>query len=286
MTVNTKMLLKDKNVLRVVVFLAIVNLLGYVMVKDFNAVIFFVIVGFLATYYSKNMIVVALIAMVATNVMVVAKRKSYEGFASEAEIKTASADAAKAAVAVVVASKLSGASNSDTKAKAKTDAKSKAKASGISEEEAEAVSEAVAEAAINGATEEEAAVAAQALVASIAQKKQPEPIAEQPAVELESEPELNNPGAQSGFTNQYTSYGNLDKKIDHSSLASVDEDTDKLVKRQKELLDQYEKLQPALERSYKLLNSMGGANGVQGMIEKVGGMIDKFGGLSANINKK
>ena len=48
---------------------------------------------------------------------------------------------------------------------------------------------------------------------------------------------------------------------------------------------QYEKLQPALEKSYKLLNAMGGSEGVQGMVDRVGDMIDKFGSFANGIKK-
>ena len=254
MTPTTKMLLKDKNVLRVVVFLAIVNLLGYVMVKDFNAVIFFIIVGFLATYYSKNMIVVSLIAMVATNVMVVAKRRTREGFTDETAIKTAAEAIAKAAVAAKAESK--------TEDDAITNAKTAALEAGATGDDADTAAKAAVKAFYNGKSEAK-------------------------DIEPAFRTNLNTESSTETFADQSdTPYANLEKKIDHSLLTNVNEDADKLVKRQKELLEQYEKLQPALERSYKLLNSMGGADGVQGMIEKVGGMIDKFGGMSGNINKK
>ena len=55
-----KSLLKDKNVLRVVALLSVLNLIGYLMIRDLDAVAFFTIVGFLTTYFSKNMIVVVL----------------------------------------------------------------------------------------------------------------------------------------------------------------------------------------------------------------------------------
>ncbi len=60
-------LLNDKNVLYVVFILAILNTLGYLLVRNTEAVAFFIIVGFLSTYFSKNMIVVLSIAMVSTS---------------------------------------------------------------------------------------------------------------------------------------------------------------------------------------------------------------------------
>ena len=60
--------LNDKNVLYIVFILAILNILGYLLVKNTEAIAFFLIVGFLTTYFSKNMIVVLLVAMVSTSI--------------------------------------------------------------------------------------------------------------------------------------------------------------------------------------------------------------------------
>lgn len=259
MKLNTKMLLKDKNVLRVVVFVALVNLLGYVMVKDFNAVMFFIIVGFLSTYYSKNMIIVSLIAMVATNVMVVAKRKTREGMSSSDEIKAI-------AKAVVSAAK---------------------KDRDAGKPEDESTTSVRLAAAIEGATLPQSELSAKTAITSIyggksdaeAESEVEKALAPDVSTTVET-PTKKIASETESFSGQTTPYENLGGKIDHSFLTNIDEDADTLVERQKKLLEQYEKLQPALERSYKLLNSMGGADGVQGMIEKVGGMIDKFGGMS------
>lgn len=63
-------LLKDKNVLYIVLFLAVTNLFGYIVMGNLEAVLFFLIIGFLATYFTKNMIIVMLVAMLATNFLV------------------------------------------------------------------------------------------------------------------------------------------------------------------------------------------------------------------------
>jgi len=61
-------MLKDKKVLYTVFVLAILNLLGYLLVKNVEAVAFFLIIGFLTTYFSKNMIVVLTTAIITTSV--------------------------------------------------------------------------------------------------------------------------------------------------------------------------------------------------------------------------
>jgi len=88
-----KSLLKDKYVLYIVLFFAVTNLFGYLMMRNFDAVMFFLVVGFLSSYFSKNMIIVLLIAILSTNFLVGTKlfgKKIYEGMTA---MKAKSSDA-------------------------------------------------------------------------------------------------------------------------------------------------------------------------------------------------
>ena len=67
-------LLNDKNVLYVVFVLAILNILGYLLVQNTEAVAFFLITGFLTTYFSKNMIIVLIVAMVTTSLFTATRK--------------------------------------------------------------------------------------------------------------------------------------------------------------------------------------------------------------------
>ena len=62
-----KKLTTNKYVLYVVLFLAITNILGYLMVKDFESIALFIALGVITSYFSKNMIIVLGIAMLGTN---------------------------------------------------------------------------------------------------------------------------------------------------------------------------------------------------------------------------
>ena len=70
MKFNIQSLLKDKNVLYVVLFVAITNLFAYLMLRQFEAIVFFLIVGFLSSYFSKNMIIIMLVAILSTNFLI------------------------------------------------------------------------------------------------------------------------------------------------------------------------------------------------------------------------
>jgi hypothetical protein len=97
-------MLENKYVLYFVLFLAVTNVLGYLVLGNINAVIFFILVGFLVGNFSKNMIIVLTIPLVLTSILMVGKRVT-EGLENKDEIqdKVAAAkadpDAAKATAA-------------------------------------------------------------------------------------------------------------------------------------------------------------------------------------------
>ena len=51
-------LMKDKNVMYVLLVVSVLNVLQYLMNEQFESTIFFCAVGFLTAYFSKNMSVV------------------------------------------------------------------------------------------------------------------------------------------------------------------------------------------------------------------------------------
>jgi hypothetical protein len=67
MSSKMKGLLKSKTTLYVVAFLSVTNVLSYLMNGNWNAVVMFAIVGLVATYFTKNMIIVLASALLLTN---------------------------------------------------------------------------------------------------------------------------------------------------------------------------------------------------------------------------
>lgn len=63
----------DKNVLYIMLVVAVVNVVGYLMMGNFEAVLFFAIVAYLSTFFTKNMVIVFLISILATNFLMVSK---------------------------------------------------------------------------------------------------------------------------------------------------------------------------------------------------------------------
>ena len=79
-----KKLTTNKYVLYVVLFLAITNILGYLMVKDFESIALFIALGVITSYFSKNMIIVLGIAMLGTN-FIFANNRIREGLSGQEE---------------------------------------------------------------------------------------------------------------------------------------------------------------------------------------------------------
>jgi len=62
--------LENKMVLYVVAFISGTSLLNLVLTKKVNAVIFFIAVGYLTSFFNKNMIVIMLVALISTNILI------------------------------------------------------------------------------------------------------------------------------------------------------------------------------------------------------------------------
>ncbi len=66
-------------VLNIVFFVSILNILGYVIYRNYDAVMYFVLVGMLVAYFSKNMTLILGIPLILVNLFSIGKRKVYEG---------------------------------------------------------------------------------------------------------------------------------------------------------------------------------------------------------------
>lgn len=77
-------LLTNKYFLYFIVFLAAINVLGYLVTNKINGVIFFALICIITYQFSKNMAVVLLVAIIVTNLLMLNK-KMREGLENEAD---------------------------------------------------------------------------------------------------------------------------------------------------------------------------------------------------------
>ena len=76
---NMNALLKNKTVLNIVFILAILNLFGYLLVDNHLAVGLYIIIGFVGSLFTKNMIIVLTSTMLITNFIIGSKFTINEG---------------------------------------------------------------------------------------------------------------------------------------------------------------------------------------------------------------
>jgi len=69
LTSKASKILTNKYFLYFIVFLAVTNVFGYLVMNKTNAVIFFAVVGMITYQFSKNMAVVLMVCLVATNLL-------------------------------------------------------------------------------------------------------------------------------------------------------------------------------------------------------------------------
>lgn len=71
--------LTNKLVLHIVSFLALFNVIGYMVIGSYKIVLYFIILSFLIRYFSKNMIVVLGIPLIVVNMMNLNENSYFEG---------------------------------------------------------------------------------------------------------------------------------------------------------------------------------------------------------------
>ena len=76
---NTSLnILSNKYVLYASFFFAVVTAANYLLKNNFEAIAIFIIIGFLTTYFSKNMIIVLLTTTILTNFIVMFKKANFK----------------------------------------------------------------------------------------------------------------------------------------------------------------------------------------------------------------
>ena len=245
-------LLKNKNVLYVVFFFAIANLFSYLMLKQLDAVAFFIIIGFLATYFSKNMIIVLLAAMISTFLLVQINLlgKVQEGMETK-ETTDPSGNKIK-----------EGNENMDTEPKA----------------EAKAPADAAAAGAISG--KDRAKITA---TSPDTMKNMPETFSQplNPArfnASDDDDAPRHKPKVDYAGTLE-SAYDNLDKLLSSDAIKSMTEDTGRLAEKQKQLMGSIEKIQPVMDKAKGILDGFD-MGSISKMMESIGQNTQLFKGTA------
>lgn len=244
----------DQNVLYVVSFLAFVNVLGYLVKQNSQAVIFFLIVGFLTTYFSKNMIVVLLTAMVTTNLFVMS-RMTFVVKEGMTDTSTGSgADTTTDADATT---------DADTSADADADDDTKRPHELEEKQPVGASMDAKKKKASYKKTKYQADQSTEGLAMPATEEQ------EEGGEDYAAVPSLNGKSDHIDYSKTLESaYGNLEKILGEGGMTDISKTTQNLMEQQKMLMDNMNQMQPMMKAA-------------EGFIDKVGG--GQFGGLLSGI---
>ena len=258
-------MLNDKNVLYIVAFLAIMNFFGYIILRDSYALLIFLSVGFISTYFSKNMTVVLLSTLLLTNFITVLSRNfivNKEGFDATA----AETDAAAATTTA------DSADSPDSADSASATAKKPAVASGV----------AGAGGASSKSSKKVAATASSTKMATTVQKpnSQKEAMTELSPASLDDEDDLPINNRVDYAKTLEKAYDNLENLVGKDGVNGLTSQTTVLMDQQQKLMENMKSMEPLLKTAQSFLDKFESSS-MGKLFEKIPGMSSMFGGGGA-----
>ena len=257
-------LLKNKNVLYVVLFFSLLNLFSYLMLKQLDAVAFFIIIGFLTTYFSKNMIIVMLTSVISTFLLVQIKMlgKVQEGMEDKKEDEPSTeetADKAEETAAPVAKA-----------AVAATPAVGSASATGtnVSQIGANTSSTPVTSAQRAAVTMSTDSTKGTAATEKFSQQITP---ARYNSADDDDMPR-HKPKVDYAATLE-TAYDNLDKLLSSDAIKNMTADTGRLAEKQQLLMGNIEKIAPIMEKAGSILKGFD-MGAITKLMKNVGGSVN------------
>ena len=254
-------LLKNKNVLYVVLFFSLLNLFSYLMLKQLDAVAFFIIIGFLTTYFSKNMIIVMLTSVISTFLLVQIKMlgKVQEGMEDKKEDEPSTEETADKA--------------EETPAKAPvaaTPAVGSASATGtnVSQIGANTSSTPVTSAQRAAVTMSTDSTKGTAATEKFSQQITP---ARYNSADDDDMPR-HKPKVDYAATLE-TAYDNLDKLLSSDAIKNMTADTGRLAEKQQQLMGNIEKIGPIMEKAGSILKGFD-MGAITKLMKNVGGSVN------------
>ena len=264
-------MLNDKNVLYIVAFLAIMTFFGYIILRDSYALLIFLSVGFISTYFSKNMTVVLLSTLLLTNFITLLSRNfivNKEGFdataaETDAAAATTTADSADSATAT--------AKNPDSADSASATAKKPAIATGV----------AGAGGASSKSSKKVAATASSTKMATTVQKpnSQKEPMTELSPASLDDEDDLPVNNRVDYAKTLEKAYDNLEDLVGKDGVNGLTSQTTVLMDQQQKLMENMKSMEPLLKTAQSFLDKFESSS-MGKLFEKIPGMSSMFGGAS------
>jgi len=248
--------------------IAVVNVVGYLMMGNFEAVVFFAVVAYLSTFFTKNMVIVFLISILATNFLMVSRVNYFSRMNAREGMQTKDAEAKDAEA------KDAEAKDAETK-----DAEAESKDAEANAKDAQAAAN------VNVATKSSAASATAAASKSNADAPKPTPTnskktsGEKEGMNGKLAPakfndDSDDEGTASSPFPGTTAQRNAQMERAHDSLQNIGSgamkmQTAEVIQQQKVLMDNIKTMQPFLETAERFLDKFN-MKGIDGLLGKIG----------------
>ncbi len=237
----------NKFVLYIVLFIALINIVSYLAYRDFDMVAFFVLIGLLTSFFSKNMIVILLVAIVMSSVFKGVKlagnirREGMENKEEGAETE-AGADAPADAEANADAN-----ANAETKAK---DEGSQASSNGVKAKEP--------------TKEKKDGAATKQGMQNLSPAKYSHDDNDSDDVR-----DVNRVDYSSTLS---AAYSNLQNLLGDDGMKNLTDQTKSLMSEQKKLMDSMKSIEPLVNTAQGFMNQLSGNGGLASITKMLGGL--------------
>ena len=270
-------MLQDKNVLYIVAFLAVINFFGYIVLRDSFALLIFLSIGFISTYFSKNMTIVLMSTLILTNFITVISKNfvsGREGFDAATTDSTAAAESGTQvdSAAAAAAKPAAAAAKPAVATAAKPDAAAAA-----------AAKPAAAPSGVTGAGLGSKALKKVTMSASSTKDpkaKDPfnvEPMTELSPASINDEDDLPVNNRVDYAKTLEKAYDNLENIVGQDGVRGLTSQTNTLMDQQQKLMENMKSMEPLLKTAQSFLDKFESSS-MGKLFEKIPGMSSMFGG--------
>jgi hypothetical protein len=271
-------MLQDKNVLYIVAFLAVINFFGYIVLRDSYALLIFLSVGFISTYFSKNMTIVLIVTLILTNFIIVISKTlvtSKEGFDAAATTPDPIADESATQVDGVAAPAKPAATATKPAAAATKPAAAATKPAAAPAKPAAAATP--LSGVVGAGTSGKASKNKVTTTASSLKNGPVEPMTELNPASINDEDDLPVNNRVDYAKTLEKAYDNLENIVGQDGVRGLTSQTNTLMDQQQKLMENMKSMEPLLKTAQSFLDKFESSS-MGKIFDKIPGMSSMFGG--------
>ena len=263
-------MLQDKNVLYIVAFLAVINFFGYIVLRDSYALLIFLSIGFISTYFSKNMTIVLIITLILTNFITVISKTivtSKEGFDAATKPDPVADESATQVDGVAAKPAAAPAAAKPAAAPAQAAAAAAAQLSGVTG------------AGMGGAKASKVATSASSVKTQTGFKnsQKVEPMTDLSPASINDEDDLPVNNRVDYAKTLEKAYDNLENIVGQDGVRGLTSQTNTLMDQQQKLMENMKSMEPLLKTAQSFLDKFESSS-MGKIFDKIPGMSSMFGG--------